>query len=110
LLPDIVAARYAKGAIPPRGRVELNLPAEEVLKRAEAGTTLMIGGVAGLGSRVYSFHNNIAREINVDSEGRLNLNFALAPGDSHLVIASVSPGGATTFTRVLARGLLSPGT
>src|SRR2546430_11348205 len=53
--PDIVSARYARAAPPPRANADFNFPAREILERAQAGTSFRVtGDVRPAGSRAFA--------------------------------------------------------
>nr|MDQ3743881.1 glucan 1,4-alpha-glucosidase [Acidobacteriota bacterium] len=103
--PDPVSARYSKG-VPPRANAEFDFPAPVILERSEAGSLLHIGGfIRPPRSRVFVLANGVRYEAGADVQGNLGLGFGVERGDSSVVIAVVSPSGATYFRRVDLRGL-----
>jgi glucan 1,4-alpha-glucosidase len=103
--PDIVAARYSKG-VPPRANADFNFPAGEILERQLAGTTFRVGGsVRPPAARVFALVGDERRELELDAQGNVSFDVAVARGDAAVFIAAVSPSGATCFQRALVRGL-----
>ncbi|PYS85329.1 MAG: hypothetical protein DMF67_01295 [Acidobacteria bacterium] len=103
--PDIVAAHYSKG-VPPRATAAFNFPAVEILERTQAGSTFrVVGGVRSPGARVFALVGEERRELELDAEGNVSFDVTVARGDTAVVIAAISPTGATYFQRALVRGL-----
>ena len=103
--PDIVAAHYSKG-VPPRATAAFNFPAVEILERTQAGSTFrVVGGVRSPGARVFALVGEERRELELDAEGNVSFDVTVARGDTAVVIAAISPTGATYFRRALVRGL-----
>lgn len=111
--PDIVAARYAKAtAPPPRANADFNFPAREILERMQEGTSFNVtGGVrvtdaARLaGGRVFTLVGDERRELKPDAQGNVSFDVPVVRGDGAVVVAAVTPSGATYFKRWLVRGL-----
>jgi glucan 1,4-alpha-glucosidase len=111
--PDIVAARYAKAtAPPPRADADFNFPAREILERMQAGTSFNVtGGVrvtdaARLtGARVFTLVGDERRELKPDAQSNVSFDVPVVRGDSAVVVAAVTPSGATYFRRANVRGL-----
>src|SRR5947209_19799920 len=71
--PDIVAARFAKLAPPPRAGADFQLPAPQILERMQAGTTFRFNGnVRPAGARAFALIGDERRELKTDAQG----NFA----------------------------------
>jgi glucoamylase len=107
--PDIVAARYAKAtAPPPRASADFSFPAREILERMQAGTSFRVAGdVRPAGSRVFLLAGDERRELKPDAQGNVSFDVGVARGDSSVVLAVVSPSGATYFQRANVSGLTS---
>jgi glucoamylase len=111
--PDTVAARYAKAsAPPPRANADFNFPAREILERMQAGTSFNVtGGVrvtdaARLaGARVVTLVGDERRELKPDAQGNVSFDVPVVRGDDAVVVAAVTPSGATYFQRANVRGL-----
>jgi glucoamylase len=105
--PDVVAGRYAKAsAPPPRANADFNLPAREILERMREGTNFRVAGnVRPAGSRAFLLAGEERRELKPDAQGNVSFDVGVARGDSSVVLAVVSPSGATCFQRASVRGL-----
>jgi glucan 1,4-alpha-glucosidase len=107
--PDIVAARYAKQTPPPHADADFNFPATEILERAEAGKTFRVaGGARTPGSRAFLLSGDERRELKADAEGGFSFDVTAARGTTPVVVAIVSPSGATYFRRVNVNGRAAP--
>jgi glucan 1,4-alpha-glucosidase len=103
--PDIVAARYAKRTPPPHADADFNFPAAEILERAAAGKTFRVaGGARTPGSRAFLLVGDERRELKADAEGGFSFDVTAARGPTPVVVAVVSPSGATYFRRVSVNG------
>jgi enterochelin esterase family protein len=107
--PDLVAARYAKQSPPARADADFNFPAAEILERAEAGKTFRVaGGARAPGGRAFLLAGDERRELKPDAEGGFSFDVTPARGASHVVVALVSPSGATYFRRVNVNAHAAP--
>jgi glucoamylase len=103
--PAAVSARYSEG-VPPSAAADFQLPAPLILERAQAGTTLRVQGVVRpAGARAFALTADSRTELKPDAQGGVSVAVTVARGDSSLVLAAVSPSGATYFRRVELRGL-----
>jgi glucoamylase len=112
--PDIVAARYANSSSPPpRANADFNFPAREILERMQAGTSFKVTGGVRLtdrvppdgGARVFALAGDERRELRPDAQGGVSFDVTAANGDNAIIVAAVTPSGATYFKRWLVRGL-----
>jgi glucoamylase len=105
--PDIVAARYAsRPAPPPRANADFNFPAPEVLAAMRTGATFRVNGNArAQGSRVFILTGSERREVNSDAQGGFGFDVTAAREPLPVVVAVVSPTGATYFQRAYVGGL-----
>src|SRR5207248_578233 len=104
--PDIVSARYTRAATPPRANADFNFPAREILERAQAGTSSRVtGNVRPAGSRAFALVGDERRELKTDAQGNIAFDVTVARGEGAVVVAAVTPSGATFFRRALLRGL-----
>ncbi|HEX8068638.1 MAG TPA: glucan 1,4-alpha-glucosidase [Pyrinomonadaceae bacterium] len=104
--PDIVAARYLKQGVPLNAGVsESAFPDREVLQHLEAGTTFTTAGQPGAGTRVFALAGNEARELERDAQGFTRLSVPVPAGETTVVVAALTPEGATGVTRFALRGL-----
>ncbi|MFL6257465.1 MAG: glycoside hydrolase family 15 protein, partial [Pyrinomonadaceae bacterium] len=104
--PDLVAARYAKQTTTPHANADFNFPAREILERMEAGQTIHAGGGARTkGSRAFLLAGGERRELKADAEGSFSFDVKAARGTGAVVVAVVSPSGATYFQRETINGL-----
>jgi glucan 1,4-alpha-glucosidase len=104
--PDIVAARFAKPAPPPRANADFALPAPPILERMQAGTTFRVSGsVRPAGARAFALYGDDRTELKPDAQGNVSLDVPVARGDAEVVFAAVSPSGATYLRRARVRGL-----
>ncbi len=105
--PDIVAARYAsKATPPPRANADFNFPANEALALMQPGATVRVnGGARGQGSRVFILTGSERREVTADAQGSFGFDVTAAREPLPVVVAVVSPTGATYFQRAYAGGL-----
>ncbi|MFL6282615.1 MAG: glucan 1,4-alpha-glucosidase, partial [Pyrinomonadaceae bacterium] len=105
--PDIVAARYAfKAEPPPRANADFSLPAREILATTRAGTTLHVtGGARAPGSRAFILEGSERREVRADAQNNFSFDVTAARETTPVVVAVVSPTGATYFQRAYVGGL-----
>lgn len=104
--PDIVAARYAKRpAPPPRADDSFYAVDEREAQRLEAGKTLKVAGRVPKGGRAYVLHGPERRELQVGADGRYEFELTVPRGESHVVVGTEAPSGATSFRRLRLRGL-----
>lgn len=105
--PDIVAARYAsKPEPPPRANADFSFPAREILATTQAGTTLHVtGGARAPGSRAFILEGSERREVRPDAQGNFSFDVTAARDTTPVVVAVVSPTGATYFQRAYVGGL-----
>ncbi len=104
--PDIVAARYVRHAPPLHtGVFDSTFADAEVLQRLGAGATLSAYGQAAPDVRVYALANDEARELPRDGPARVRLDAQVPAGESVIVLAVVTPDGATGVRRLQLRGL-----
>jgi glucoamylase len=105
--PDIVAARYAfKPEPPPRANADFSLPAREILATTQAGTTLHVtGGARAPGSRAFILEGSERREVRADAQNNFSFDVTAARETTPVVVAVVSPTGATYFQRAYVGGL-----
>ena len=103
--PEWVAARYVAQAPPARADADFNFPAPEVLERMGAGATLRVTGAARAGTRAFLIYGDERRELRFDSQGRTEFEVPVAPGESHVLVGTLAPSGATSFHRARVRGL-----
>jgi glucan 1,4-alpha-glucosidase len=105
--PDLVAARYAsKPEPPPRASADFNFPAREILAATQAGAALHVtGGARTPGSRAFILTADERRELKADAQGNFAFDVTAARGANALVVAVVSPSGATYLQRAYADGL-----
>jgi glucoamylase len=105
--PDIVAARYAfKPEQPPRANADFQFPAPEVRALMRAGTTLRVtGGARVQGSRAFVLAGSERREVRPDAHGNFGFDVTAEREPLPVVIAVVSPTGATYFQRASVGGL-----
>ncbi len=106
--PDIVAARYLKQAqaMPLNAGVDDSaFPNRDVLQHLVADATLNYYGRAAAGTRLYALVGSEARELARDEQGRVRLDLRVPAGESVIVMAAVTPDGATGVTRLALRGL-----
>jgi enterochelin esterase family protein len=72
----------------------------------EAGTTFKLGGgIRGAGGRAFALIGDERRELARDAQGGFTLDVPVPRGTTPIVVAAVSPSGATYFRRELVRGL-----
>src|SRR5215213_2652792 len=104
--PDIVAARYVAGAAqPPRANADFSFPAPEVRAAMRAGETFRVnGGARGQGSRAFVLTGSERREVRPDAHGSFNFDVTAERDPLPVVIAVVSPTGATYFQRAFFGG------
>jgi glucan 1,4-alpha-glucosidase len=103
--PRVVAARYAKAAAQPaRAALTLEPRVDAEPLRLEAGKSLRLRGCAAVGSRVHALIGTERRELSIDGEGRFELTVTAAQGETQIVVAAVSAGGATGFQRIRVQG------
>lgn len=104
--PDLVAARYSKQPQPPHADADFNFPAREILERMAPGQTVRVGGSArDKRSRAFLLANAERRELKADAGGRFAFDVKAERGTTAVVVAVVSPSGATSFRRVSVAGL-----
>jgi glucan 1,4-alpha-glucosidase len=104
-MPDIVAARYAKPAPPPRANADFHLPAKEMLERMQAGTSFRVAGDARqANSRAFVLFGDERRELKPDAEGNFSFDVSVARGTMPIVIGVITPSGATYFQRANVNG------
>ena len=105
--PDPVRARYAGRIGPtPRADADFNFPAREALELTGPGATLRVTGSArDAGSRAFILTESERRELKRDAGGNFSFEVKAGRGPSHVVVAVVSPTGATGFERVTVGGL-----
>ncbi|MDQ3805863.1 MAG: glycoside hydrolase family 15 protein, partial [Acidobacteriota bacterium] len=104
-LPEVVAARYVRQTPPARANADFNFPAPEVLERMEAGATLRVGGTVRAGMRAFALSGDERRELQIDGQGRTRFEVTVPRGESHVLVGTVAPSGATSFHRARVRGL-----
>ncbi|MFL6255611.1 MAG: alpha/beta hydrolase-fold protein, partial [Pyrinomonadaceae bacterium] len=98
--------RYAKQTTTPHANADFNFPAREILERMEAGQTIHAGGGARTkGSRAFLLAGGERRELKADAEGSFSFDVKAARGTGAVVVAVVSPSGATYFRRETINGL-----
>jgi glucoamylase len=106
--PDIVAARYLKQPQPPHADADFNFPAKEILERVQTGKTVRVtGGARARGSRAFLLAGGERRELKADAQGNFSFDVKAERGATAVVVAVVSPSGATSFRRVNVVGLTS---
>lgn len=104
--PDIVAARYVARPEPPRANADFNFPAPEMRAAMRAGETFRVaGGARAQGSRVFVLAGSERREVRADAQGGFNFDVTAERDPLPVVIAVVSPAGATYFQRAFLGGL-----
>jgi enterochelin esterase-like enzyme len=105
--PDLVAARYVAGAAqPPRANADFNFPAPEIRAAMKSGETLRVtGGARGQGSRAFVLTGSERREVRPDAQGNFGFDVTAEREPLPVVIAVVSPTGATYFQRAFVGGL-----
>src|SRR3954468_16367178 len=105
--PDIVAARYAsKATPPPRANADFNFPANEALALMQPGATFRVtGGARAKDSRVFILTGSERREVTADAQGSFGFDVTAAREPLPVVVAVVSPSGATYFQRAYVGGL-----
>jgi glucoamylase len=105
--PDIVAARYAsRPAPPPRADADFNFPAREALQLARAGETIHVtGGARAQGSRAFILAGSERREVKPDAQGDFSFDVTATGETTPVVVAVVSPSGATYLQRAYVGGL-----
>jgi glucoamylase len=104
--PDIVAARYSERPQPPHADADFYFPAQEILERAEAGKTFRVtGGARTKGTRAFLLAGGERRELKADDGGNFAFDVKAERGTTAVVVAAVSPSGATSFRRVSVVGL-----
>jgi|GEM_PF-109149 len=103
--PAAVAARYVAKAPPPRAGGGVLFPAEQALERMEAGTSFRVRGQAPPRGRAFLVRGDERRELRTDERGQFEFEVPVAPGESFVLVALVSPSGATAFQRARVRGL-----
>ena len=99
--PELVRARYAaKQQQPPRAEAAFNFPAPEVLERARVGASFRVtGGTRTPGSRAFILDGAGRRELKAGERGEFSFELTAARGATPVVVAVVSPTGATYFQR-----------
>lgn len=104
--PDIVAARYvARPEPPPRANADFNFPAPEMRALMRAGETFRVtGGTRAQGSRVFVLTGSERREVRPDAQGAFAFDVTAEREPLPVVIAVVSPTGATYFQRAFVGG------
>ena len=106
LLPEVVAARYARrGAPPARADDSFYAIDEREAQRLEAGKTLKIAGRIGQGGRAYALYGAERTELSVGRDGRYEFELTVPRGESYVVVGTTSASGATSFRRLRVRGL-----
>jgi enterochelin esterase family protein len=101
-----VRARYAKQAQPPHADAYFRFPSKELLERMDAGKTFSVEGNArAAGSRAFILTGSERRELKPDARGNLSFEVKAVRGTSQVVVAVVSPTGATCFQRANVVGL-----
>jgi glucoamylase len=104
--PELVSARYLKQPQPPHADADFNFPAKEILERTPEGKTFAVaGGARAKGSRAFLLAGGERRELKPDARGRFAFDVTAARGTTPVVVAVVSPTGATSFRRVNVAGL-----
>jgi glucoamylase len=104
--PDLVAARYLKQGPPLNAGISADaFPDTEVLQHLEAGTTFTTSGPVGRGTRVFALVGTEARELERDEKGFARLSVPVPAGETTIVVAALTPEGATGITRLSLRGL-----
>jgi glucoamylase len=103
--PDLVAARYVRRAPPAQASSDFSAPAEAVLSRMEAGKTFRVRGRVPPKSRAFAVYNGERRELPADGRGAYEFDVVAERGESYVLVATVTPAGATSFHRARVRGL-----
>jgi enterochelin esterase-like enzyme len=104
--PAIVAARYVTRAVPPQAAGGgVLFPAAQVLERMEAGTAFRVRGQVPAKGRAYLVRGEERRELQTNERGQFEFDVTVTPGESFVLVALVSPNGATSFHRARIRGL-----
>lgn len=105
--PDLVAARYVAGAAqPPRANADFRLPAPEVRALMRTFEPFRVtGGARGQGSRAFVLVGSERREVRADAQGNFGFDLAAESEPLPVVIAVISPTGATYFERAFFGGL-----
>ena len=104
--PELVSARYLRRPQPPHADADFNFPAAEILERMPLGKTFGVtGGSRTKGARAFLLAAGERRELKADAGGRFAFDVTAARGTTQVVLAVVSPTGATSFRRVSVVGL-----
>jgi enterochelin esterase family protein len=103
--PGVVAARYVKQPPPARAGASFDFPAPEARERMPAGETLRVTGRAPKGTRAFLVAGGERRELSFDAQGATSFEVTVARGETHLIVGTVAPSGATSFHRARVRGL-----
>jgi glucoamylase len=105
--PDIVAARYASKSVPADAGGASSGDAEEQREPVEAGTVLNLGGGVGTeaGTRAYAWANGEARELTLNKEGAVELEFRVPEGEATVVVGWHKANGASALRRIRVRGM-----
>jgi enterochelin esterase family protein len=102
MLPDIVAARYAKQSAPPDAQAATQ---GDSARRMDAGSIFPLRMQLPKGTRAYVSVNGQARELSLDKEGQTAFDIPVAAGETHVAVAINAPNGASSFQRLRLYGL-----
>jgi enterochelin esterase family protein len=103
--PDIVAARYVAHPEPPRANADFSFQAPEIRALMRAGETFRVsGGARTQGSRAFVLTGSERREVRPDAQGNFGFDVTAERDPLPVVIAVVSPTGATYFQRAYVGG------
>jgi glucoamylase len=106
--PAVVAARYISKPAPMQTGGSVLFPATQELERMEAGTTFRVRGQVPPKGRAFMVRGPSAderRELQTNERGQFEFDVPVMPGESFVLVALVSPEGATSFHRARVRGL-----